>query len=175
MDHLDLASDVVSRAVKRGTDEADCVVIEREEFSVNVRLGEVEQLKDSGSKAIGLRVLRGMRAASSYSSDFTGQGIEKLLDSALESVRFTSEDPCVGLPEPGELGMGAEPESLDLDLRVETGETTGPTLASIESEEAAARQAAAEAALANDDNIQEFERRFGARIRDGSIRPLGIL
>ena len=114
MDHLDLASDVVSRAVKRGTDEADCVVIEREEFSVNVRLGEVEQLKDSGSKAIGLRVLRGMRAASSYSSDFTGQGIEKLLDSALESVRFTSEDPCVGLPEPGELGMGAEPESLDL-------------------------------------------------------------
>ena len=63
----------------------------------------------------------------------------------------------------------------DLDLRVETGETTGPTLASIESEEAAARQAAAEAALANDDNIQEFERRFGARIRDGSIRPLGTL
>ena len=32
----------------------------------------------------------------------------------------------------------------DLDLRVETGETTGPTLASIESEEAAARQAAAD-------------------------------
>ena len=60
----------------------------------------------------------------------------------------------------------------ELDLRVETGDTTGPTLASIESEEAAARQADAEAALANDDNIHEFERRFGASIREGSIRPL---
>ena len=114
MDHLDLAKDVVSRAVKRGADDADCVVQERGEFSVTVRLGQVEQLKDSGSKAIGLRVLRGQRAASSYSSDFTDNGIEKLLASALEAVRFTSEDPCMGLPEPEELGMGAEPDSLDL-------------------------------------------------------------
>ena len=114
MDHLDLAKDIVSRAVKRGADDADCVVQERGEFSVTVRLGEVEQLKDSGSKAIGLRVLRGQCAASSYSSDFTDNGIEKLLASALEAVRFTSEDPCVGLPEPEELGMGAEPDSLDL-------------------------------------------------------------
>ncbi len=114
MDLFDLAKDVVSRAVKGGADDADCVVQERGEFSVSVRLGEVEQLKDSGSKAIGLRVLKGKCAASSYSSDFTDAGIEKLLASALEAVRFTSDDPCVGLPEPDELGMGAEPDSLDL-------------------------------------------------------------
>ncbi len=87
MDHLDLAKDVVSRAVKGGADDADCVVQERGEFSVSVRLGEVEQLKDSGSKAIGLRVLKGKCAASSYSSDFTDAGIEKLLTSALEARR----------------------------------------------------------------------------------------
>ena len=114
MDYLDLAEDVVSRAVKGGADDADCVVQERGEFSVSVRLGEVEQLKDSGSKGIGLRVLSGNCAASSYSSDFTDDGIETLIHAALAAVRFTTEDPCMGLPEPEELGMGADPDALDL-------------------------------------------------------------
>jgi PmbA protein len=36
-----------------------------------VRLGQVETLKESGSRAIGVRVFFGQRAASTYSSDFS--------------------------------------------------------------------------------------------------------
>jgi PmbA protein len=114
MDYTDMASDIVARAVKRGAGDAECVIREGSEFGVTVRLGEVEQLKDSGSKAIGLRVLAGKRAASTYTSDFSKEGIETLIDSALETVRFTSEDPYAGLPEADELGMAADPESLNL-------------------------------------------------------------
>ena len=114
MEYLDLASDVVARALRRGADDAECVVREGSEFSVTVRMGEVEQLKESGSKAIGLRVLRGRRAASAYSSDFSSSGLETLIGSALESAGFTSEDPHAGLPDSEELGVGADAETLAL-------------------------------------------------------------
>jgi len=111
---LELAQDVVRRAVRGGASAAECVIQEGEAFSVRVRLGEIERLKDSGSKAIGLRVLRGKRAASSYSSDFSREGIQTLVESALDAARFTSEDPYVDLPDPSELGFGAQPEELNL-------------------------------------------------------------
>jgi PmbA protein len=111
---LDLAADVVARAGARGASDAECVVREGAEFSVRVRLGEVEQIKEAGSKAMGLRVLQGKRAASAYTSDFSAAGVEKLLASALEIVPHTSEDPFAGLPEAGEFGFGADPASLNL-------------------------------------------------------------
>lgn len=114
MQLLELAADVVDRARKGGASAAECVVSEGEEFSATVRLGEVERLKEAGSRAIGLRVLDGTRVASSYTSDFTSGGITKLIDSALTSMRFTSDDPHAGLPDAGELGVGVAAADLGL-------------------------------------------------------------
>ena len=83
MSYLDLASDIVARARKQGADEAECVVREGSQFSVNVRLGEVDQVKDSGSKAIGLRVLQGSRAATTFSSDLSEEGLDALSCNAI--------------------------------------------------------------------------------------------
>lgn len=106
------ASDVIASAMKSGATAADCVVREGNEFSTTVRCNEVEQLKEAGSKAVGLRVFCGRRTASAYSSDFTPQGMARLVASAIASARVTSEDPCAGLAEPGETGI--YPEDLDL-------------------------------------------------------------
>ena len=114
MEYLDLAADLVDRARKQGADEVECVIHEGSNFSVGVRLGEIEQIKDSGSKAIGLRVLQGRRAASTFSSDFSAEGINVLLQSALETVRFTSDDPFNGLPDADELGVAIDPALLEL-------------------------------------------------------------
>ena len=100
-----LAADVVSRATHGGATAAECVVREGDEFSTTVRLGQVETLKESGSRAIGVRVFFGQRAASTYSSDFSAAGIERMLTSALELARITSEDPYAGIPEAGKLGL----------------------------------------------------------------------
>jgi PmbA protein len=99
-----LAQDVVRRAMKGGASAAECVVREGDEFSTSVRLGQVETLKESGSRAIGVRVFFGQRAASTYSSDFSAAGIERMLKSALELAKITSEDPYAGIPEAGNLG-----------------------------------------------------------------------
>jgi PmbA protein len=107
-----LAADVVSRAMKGGATAAECVVREGDEFSTVVRLGQVETLKESGSRAIGVRVFFGHRAASTYSSDFSEAGIERMLKSALELAKICSEDPFAGIPEAGKFGS----LSGDLDL-----------------------------------------------------------
>ena len=113
MDELkQLAGDVVESAVKSGATAADCVVREGNEFSTTVRLGEVEQVKEAGAKALGLRVFLGQRAASSYTSDFSQKGVELLVSSALAAARVTSEDPFSGLPEPEHVGQ----YEGDLDL-----------------------------------------------------------
>ena len=51
-----LASEVLTRALKAGATDAEAVVYEGDEFNAKVRLGQVETLKESGSRAVGLRV-----------------------------------------------------------------------------------------------------------------------
>ncbi len=99
-----LAVDVVQRAIQGGASAAECVVREGDEFSTVVRLGQVETLKESGSKAIGVRVFFGQRAASTHSSDFSPDGIERMLKSALQLAKITSEDPFAGIPDASQLG-----------------------------------------------------------------------
>ena len=100
-----LASDVLARALKAGATDAEAVVYEGDEFSTRVRLGQVETLKESGSRAVGLRVFIGHRTASTSSSDFSPDSIERLVDGAVTLARITSEDPFAGLPDPAAFGQ----------------------------------------------------------------------
>jgi PmbA protein len=104
----ELAEFVVSRALLAGASDAEVTIREGDEFSTTVRLGEVETLKESGSRGIGLRVLtdaeNGYRVASTSSSDFTPEGIEHLVKGAVALARVTSVDAFAGLAEAGEFG-----------------------------------------------------------------------
>ena len=100
-----LAHDVLDRALKAGATDAEAVVAEGDEFEVRVRLGQVETLKESGSRAIGLRVFLGQRTATTSSSDFSEESIHRLIDGAVTLAKITSEDPFAGLPEREEFGQ----------------------------------------------------------------------
>jgi PmbA protein len=123
----DLAQQVLERAKAVGATAAECIVREGREFSVTVRLGEIETLKEAASKGLGLRVLLGRRAASCYTSDFSREGLERLVSEAVAIARFTSEDPAHGLPEPELLGQLPgdlrlycdDVESLPVEERIE--------------------------------------------------------
>ncbi len=142
-----MATTLVQRAIDRGATDAECTIAEGEEFSVNVRMREVENLKEAGSRGAGLRVLVGKRSGSAYTSDLSEAGLEKLVASAIELAKVTTEDPFAGLPEPEELGltdgdlglhcgdvaaleasrkidlaMKAEAAALDLDPRISNSE-----------------------------------------------------
>ncbi len=100
-----LAFDVVAKARKAGATDAEAVVYEGEEFGALVRLGQVEQLKESGSRAVGLRVFIGQRTASTSSSDFSSESIDKLVSGAVTLAKITSEDPFAGLPDEDAFGQ----------------------------------------------------------------------
>lgn len=99
-----LAADVLARALRAGASDAEVVLYEGDEFSTRVRLGQVETLKESGSRAIGLRVFLGRRTASTSSSDLAPESLARLIDGAITLARITSEDPFAGLPEPEAFG-----------------------------------------------------------------------
>ena len=101
---LDLASEIVGKAMARGASDAECTIDEGDEFSAEVRMREIESLKEAGSRGVGLRILMGKRTGSSYTSDLSGEGIARLVGSAFEIADITTEDPHAGLPEPEELG-----------------------------------------------------------------------
>src|SRR5215468_9771960 len=111
----ELAQDLVRRAMAGGASAAEAVVREGDEFSTTVRLGQVETLKESGSRAVGIRVFFGKRAASTYSSDFSREGLDRMLKSALELAKITSEDPFAGIPDADKLNtLTGDPDVYSL-------------------------------------------------------------
>ncbi len=127
MSLAELAQDVVRRALAAGATDAECTMSEGEEFSANVRVRELENLKEAGSRGAGLRILRGRHTGSSYTSDLSTAGIEHMVRSAIELADITTEDPHAGLPEAGELGaiegdLGlycADLETVDTESKIE--------------------------------------------------------
>jgi PmbA protein len=102
LDLESLAADVVALGLKAGASDAEAAAREGDEFSVNVRMGEVETLKESGSRGLGLRVFLGQRSGSASTSDLTADGIRRLVEGALALARVTEEDKFSGLPETAE-------------------------------------------------------------------------
>src|ERR1035438_7953667 len=112
LDLESLAAEVVALAMKAGASDAEAMAREGDEFSVNVRMGQVETLKESGSRGLGLRGFLGKRSASTSTSDLTPEGIRQLVEGALALAKVTEEDPFSGLPERDE--FGSLPDDLHL-------------------------------------------------------------
>jgi len=144
---VELAQEVVKRALDAGATDAECTIAEGDEFSANVRMREIENLKEAGSRGLGLRILVGRKTGSSYTSDLSQEGVAQLVKSAVELAAVTSEDPHAGLPDPEELG------SLSADLKL-----YWPDIATLETGvkiDAATR--AEDAALSADPRISNSE------------------
>lgn len=98
-----LAEQAVEMARRAGAMDAEAVAFEGDEFSVHVRMGEVDELTESGSRAMGLRVFfeaeGGQRTASTSTSELSKDGIARLVSGAVELAKVTGADPFAGLPE----------------------------------------------------------------------------
>ena len=93
------AEEIVARAMRAGATDAEAVVYEGDEFYAKVRLGQVETLTESTSRAMGLRVFNGLRTASTSTNDFREDSIQRLVTGAVDLARITEEDPFAGLPD----------------------------------------------------------------------------
>lgn len=117
-----IAQRAIDRAKTQGASAADAMIREDDTFSVTVRMGEVETLKEAISRSLMLRVFVGKRTAASHTSDLTPAVVDRLVDETVEMARLTSEDDSGGLP------AEATPRSgfPNLDLLDSSWETMTP-------------------------------------------------
>jgi PmbA protein len=106
------AEEMLSYALGAGADAAEVLVRDGSELEVKIRMGEPELVKEAGSRALGLRVLKEHRAAVTYTSDFSRAGLERLARESVELASLAEPDPLADLPA-REL-MAREVPELDL-------------------------------------------------------------
>jgi PmbA protein len=107
-----LAEQMLALVVRAGADGAEVLVRDGAELEVKVRLGEPELIKEAGSRALGLRVVKDHRAAVTYTSDFAPEAMDKLARDTVELAALAEPDPLGDLPARDEMAR----EVPDLDL-----------------------------------------------------------
>jgi PmbA protein len=94
----DLAQDLVNFGKARGADEIEVSILDGYEFSVDVRFGEIENLVEAGSRALGLRAIKDKKTAFASSSDLSRETLEHLVKNAIKRAALANPDEFSGLP-----------------------------------------------------------------------------
>ncbi len=123
---LVIAQSLVERSLKSGASAVDAIYSGDRSTTVQVRLGELEQVSRTEGESVALRVFDGSRSASVASSDFSDQALAELVERCLSMAREAPEDSWAGLApaellesDPPALAIGdlAEPEPGELHAR----------------------------------------------------------
>ncbi len=113
----DVAQLAVELAKRAGADDAEVLVRDGSELTAKIRLGEPELVQEAGSRALGLRVLKGGKRAVTYTSDLRREALEALCAETVTLADFAERDEFSAPPDPSLLAK-TYPE-LDLyDPRV---------------------------------------------------------
>ena len=114
--YAQLATDLLAAAKRSGATEADVVIADGENLSVQVRLGAVDRLTKAREKRLGLRVFVGKRSACTSTSDFSAGSLQQLVAQTCALAKAVVEDPVSGLAAADQMAK----EQPDLDLYDDT-------------------------------------------------------
>ncbi|WP_421792535.1 TldD/PmbA family protein [Hyphobacterium sp.] len=117
---LEIADDLMARALKQGADAAEAAVIQSRSTEVAVRDSNLESVEGSESKDAGLRVFFGKRQAGVSFSDLSADGVAQAVERAIAMAKAAPEDPYTGLVEAGLLAT----EKPDIPLYAPAGWTS---------------------------------------------------
>ncbi|NIO48363.1 MAG: hypothetical protein GTN73_02830 [Candidatus Aminicenantes bacterium] len=98
MELKELAENLVVFGKNNGADEVEISILDGYEFSVDVRLGKIENLVEAGSRSLGLRVIKDKKNAFASSSDLSRETLQHLVKNAVKRAKLASPDEFSGLP-----------------------------------------------------------------------------
>ena len=96
----DVAQLAVELAKRAGADDAEVLVRDGSELTAKVRLGQPELVQEAGSRALGLRVLRGGKRAVTYTSDLRREALEALCAETVTLADLAERDEYALPPDP---------------------------------------------------------------------------
>lgn len=108
----DAAQLAVELAKKAGAEHAEVLVRDGSELTAKVRLGEPELVQEAGSRALGLRVIKGAKRAVTYTSDLRKESLAALCAETVALAELAEADEYALPPDPALLAKSI-PE-LDL-------------------------------------------------------------
>ena len=102
MDQLDpaLAEWALSQAKRSGATATEVLCASSESLSAGVRLGEVETLKSSRDRRLGLRVFVGQSSATASTAELERESLKDFIADTVRLAKLTAADPWSGLPDP---------------------------------------------------------------------------
>lgn len=107
-----LVADILAEARAQGASAAEVAASIDTGLAVTVRRGELETIEFNQDRGFGITVYFGQRKGSASTSDSSRGAIAETVRAAANIARFTEEDPCNGLADPGL--MPARLPDLDL-------------------------------------------------------------
>lgn len=112
---LDVASDMLTLAKKKGATSADIVASRSTDFEVKVADGKIVTLTQAVAKGLGLRVFVGQHLGFCTTGDFSKDSLDHVTTRAIEMAKESAEDEFNGLPEtePGRIDVGPELDLYD--------------------------------------------------------------
>jgi PmbA protein len=119
---IELLTDTLEQARRRGATAADAYAVEDQSFSAQVRLGRVDTVKHARGQHLALRVFVGQSVAAASTSDLSHESVVRLVDDAVSLARLTAPDELAGLADAAALCRAVP----DLDLNDPTGHDLDP-------------------------------------------------
>jgi PmbA protein len=95
-----LAQWALDVAKRHGATAAEVLCVSAESLAAGVRLGEVEKLKSSRERRLGIRVFVGQSSANASTAELEREGLEDFVAHTVGLARLTAADPNAGLPDP---------------------------------------------------------------------------
>src|SRR5689334_3276667 len=89
----------VHAAIKAGAQQADALLESARLFRVDTNHGEIENLKQSDTRGLGLRVFVDHKVAIVYTSDLRPAALTDLAARAVTLAKESAVDPMAGLPD----------------------------------------------------------------------------
>ena len=96
----DIAQLAVEIAKRAGADDAEVLVRDGSELTAKVRLGSPELVQEAGSRALGLRLIKGGRRAVTYTSDLRREALEALCAETVTLAELAEPDEFSAPPDP---------------------------------------------------------------------------
>ncbi len=125
---LELIERALNRARNAGAHSGDAVLVEDASTEVRVRGTEVEHVKQSRERRLGLRIFvegdGGLRQAITSTSDLSDDAVDRMADETVALARATAADAVAGLPnapfatDPPDLALADTAESPSVDTLV---------------------------------------------------------
>lgn len=96
---LEFAKTGIHKAKQMGAKHAELFVMKSKQLEVQIKDDVIDELQQSDSQGVGIRVIKDRRQGFAFSSDFSSTALDKMVSQAIINSTYNDPDEALALPE----------------------------------------------------------------------------